>query len=202
MNQTAPETFQVRFQTTAGDFVVEARRDWAPRGVDRFYNLVREGFYDGVRFFRVIEGFMAQFGIAADPDMAPGWHATRIGIGGFLAPFLFAFQPPLLMKGEWSAIVLAFVAALIGISALSAAVAGHMFTPLTWPHRLFLIAASLAAISPSISVSLACSVVLVIYMVWDARRGRRRGEAVPVLQVTERPVIASGGDAPPPPISV
>ena len=78
MNQTPPETFQVRFETTAGDFVIEARREWAPRGVDRFYNLVREGFYDGVRFFRVIEGFMAQFGIAADPDKAPSWHSTRI----------------------------------------------------------------------------------------------------------------------------
>ena len=78
MNQTAPETFQVRFETTAGDFVIEARREWAPRGVDRFYNLVGEGFYDGVRFFRVIEGFMAQFGIAADPHKAPAWHRTRI----------------------------------------------------------------------------------------------------------------------------
>jgi peptidyl-prolyl cis-trans isomerase A (cyclophilin A) len=78
MNQKAPETFRVRFETTAGDFVVEARRGWAPRGVDRFYNLVSEGFYDDVRFFRVIEGFMAQFGIAADPGTAPAWHRTRI----------------------------------------------------------------------------------------------------------------------------
>ncbi|HEY7473227.1 MAG TPA: peptidylprolyl isomerase [Gemmatimonadota bacterium] len=78
MNQTAPETFRVRFETTAGDFVVESRRGWAPRGVDRFYNLICEGFYDEVRFFRVIEGFMAQFGIAADPGTAPGWHRDRI----------------------------------------------------------------------------------------------------------------------------
>jgi TRAP-type uncharacterized transport system fused permease subunit len=141
--------------------------------------------------------------MAGANPMTTGWHATRIGIGGFLAPFLFAFQPPLLMKGEWSAIVLAFVSALVGISALSGAVAGHMFTPLSWAHRIFLIVVSLAAISPYISVSLASSAVLVAYMVWDWRRGRQRDAIVPVLRVTERPTIASGGDAqPPPPISV
>jgi peptidyl-prolyl cis-trans isomerase A (cyclophilin A) len=78
MSQTAPDTFRVAFETTAGDFVVEARRDWAPHGVDRFYNLVREGFFEGVRFFRVIEGFMAQFGIAADPQVATAWREARI----------------------------------------------------------------------------------------------------------------------------
>jgi TRAP-type uncharacterized transport system fused permease subunit len=96
--------------------------------------------------------------------------------------------------------VVAFVSALIGISALSAAVAGHMFTTLTWPHRLLLIAASLAAIGPVFSVSLASSVLLVAYMVWDARRGRTT--PAPVLTVTERPVIAGGEAPPPPPISV
>ena len=136
----------------------------------------------------------------ADP-MRTGWHATRIGIGGFLAPFLFAFQPPLLMKGDWSAIVVAFASALVGISALSAAVAGHMFTPLSWPHRLVLIAVSLAAIGPYLAVSLACSVVLVAYMVWDARRGRLTATA-PVLRVTERAEIIPGGNIPPPSISV
>ncbi len=136
----------------------------------------------------------------ADP-MRTGWHATRIGIGGFLAPFLFAFQPPLLMKGDWSAIVVAFGSALVGISALSAAVAGHMFTPLSWPHRLFLIAVSLAAIGPYLTVSLACSVALVAYMVWDARRGRLSAPA-PILRVTDRPEISPGGDIPPPSISV
>ena len=78
MTQTAPDTFRVTFETTAGDFVVEARRDWAPRGVDRFYNLVREGFFEGVRFFRVIDGFMAQFGIAGDPEVATAWREARI----------------------------------------------------------------------------------------------------------------------------
>ena len=78
MNQTAPDTFRVRFDTTAGEFEIEARREWAPSGVDRFYNLAREGFFDEVRFFRVIEGFMAQFGISGDPRIAAAWQAARI----------------------------------------------------------------------------------------------------------------------------
>ena len=78
MNQTAPDTFRVRFDTTAGAFEIEARREWAPGGVDRFYNLAREGFFDGVRFFRVIEGFMAQFGISGNPRIAAEWQAARI----------------------------------------------------------------------------------------------------------------------------
>jgi len=139
--------------------------------------------------------------LAGANPMTTGWHATRIGIGGFLAPFLFAFQPPLLMKGDWSAIVIAFVSALVGISALSAAVAGHMFTALSWPHRLCLIVISLAAIGPYRSLSLGCSVILVAYMVWDSKRGRRAAPA-PVLRVTERPVIASGESPPQPPMSV
>ncbi|HJR52358.1 MAG TPA: peptidylprolyl isomerase [Gemmatimonadota bacterium] len=78
MNERAPDVFRVSFETTRGDFVVEARRDWAPIGVDRFYNLVREGFFDEVRFFRVIEGFMAQFGIQGQPDVAAAWYSARI----------------------------------------------------------------------------------------------------------------------------
>jgi TRAP transporter 4TM/12TM fusion protein len=139
--------------------------------------------------------------LAGANPMTTGWHATRIGIGGFLAPFLFVFQPPLLMKGEWTAIVVAFVSALVGISALSAAVAGHMFTALTWPHRLVLIAIALAAIGPYMVVSATSSVLLVAYMIWDSRRGRRAA-AVPVLRVTERPVIATGEAPPQGPISV
>ena len=138
--------------------------------------------------------------IAGANPMTTGWHATRFGIGGFLGPFLFAFQPQLLMKGDWAMIAIVFVSALVGISALSAAFAGHMFTALSWPHRLFLIAVALAAIGPYLSVSLASSAILIAYMVWDSRRGRRPA-AVPVLRVTERPVVASG-DAPPPSISV
>lgn len=78
MNQIAPDTIRVSFETTRGDFMVEARREWAPRGVDRFYNLVREGFFDDVRFFRVIGGFMAQFGISGDPQVAATWEGARI----------------------------------------------------------------------------------------------------------------------------
>jgi peptidyl-prolyl cis-trans isomerase A (cyclophilin A) len=78
MTQTAPATFRVKFQTGQGDFVVEAQRDWAPLGVDRFYNLVKNGFYDGTCFFRVISGFMAQFGIHGDPKVAAVWRQERI----------------------------------------------------------------------------------------------------------------------------
>ena len=78
MNQTAPATFKAKFATSEGDFVVEARRDWAPLGVDRFYNLVKNGFYDGTCFFRVISGFMAQFGIHGDPKISAAWRQERI----------------------------------------------------------------------------------------------------------------------------
>ena len=138
--------------------------------------------------------------LAGANAMSTGWHATRIGIGGFLAPFLFAFQPPLLMKGDWTMIAITFVSALVGISALSAAVAGHMFSSLTWPHRIFLIVVSLAAISPSLTASLSSSVILLAYMVWNARHSRSRA-TTPVLEVTERPQIVPSGDVPPPSIS-
>jgi len=67
---TAPDLFRARFETSKGDFVVEVTRAWSPAGADRFYNLVSHGYLDGVRFFRVIEGFMAQFGINGDPTIA------------------------------------------------------------------------------------------------------------------------------------
>src|SRR2546430_9757210 len=74
----APATFRARFETTAGTFVIEVQRDWAPRGADRFYTLVKSGYYDGVRFFRVISGFMAQFGIHGDPKVSAVWHERTI----------------------------------------------------------------------------------------------------------------------------
>jgi peptidyl-prolyl cis-trans isomerase A (cyclophilin A) len=74
----APERFRVRFETTKGGFVVEATRAWAPRGADRFYNLVKAGYYDDVAFFRVISGFMVQFGINGDPRVNEVWRAARI----------------------------------------------------------------------------------------------------------------------------
>jgi len=78
LTQTAPASFRVKFQTSQGDFVVEAQRAWAPLGVDRFYNLVKNGFYDGACFFRVISGFMAQFGIHGDPKVSAAWRPERI----------------------------------------------------------------------------------------------------------------------------
>jgi len=75
---TAPEAYHVRFETTRGDVVFEIRREWAPHGADRFYNLVRTGYYDDVRFFRVVEGFMAQFGINGDPRTAVTWAQQSI----------------------------------------------------------------------------------------------------------------------------
>ena len=76
--ETAPETFQARFETTKGEFVVEVTRAWAPNGADRFYNLVRNGFFEDVRFFRVMENFMAQFGLHGDPQVQAAWTMATI----------------------------------------------------------------------------------------------------------------------------
>jgi peptidyl-prolyl cis-trans isomerase A (cyclophilin A) len=74
----APDFFRTRFVTTKGDFVVEVRRDWAPNGADRFFNLAKMGFYDDTRLFRVISGFMAQFGIPGDARVASKWRDATI----------------------------------------------------------------------------------------------------------------------------
>lgn len=78
MNMMAPAEFRVRLVTSQGDVVLEIHRDWAPNGVDRFFNLVRHGFFDGARFFRVLEGFVAQFGIHGDPAVQRHWRTARI----------------------------------------------------------------------------------------------------------------------------
>ena len=73
----APDDFKAQFTTTKGDFTVEVHRDWAPNGADRFYVLVKNGFYDGAEFFRVIPNFMVQFGISGNPKIAAAWaHAN------------------------------------------------------------------------------------------------------------------------------
>jgi cyclophilin family peptidyl-prolyl cis-trans isomerase len=77
-DKRAPDTFQVRFETSKGDFIIEAHRDWSPHGVDRFYNLVRAGFFDDSRFFRVRAGFIAQFGIPGDPEISAVWKNQTI----------------------------------------------------------------------------------------------------------------------------
>jgi len=74
----APDSFRARFSTTKGDFVIAVQRAWAPRGADRFYNLVRSGYYDGVRFFRVLPGFVAQFGIHGDTSVSRVWRERLI----------------------------------------------------------------------------------------------------------------------------
>jgi len=76
--ETAPPRFVVRFETSAGDFVVEVHRDWAPIGADRFYNLVKAGYYDDTRVYRVVPGFMAQFGIHGDPYVNYVWRSALL----------------------------------------------------------------------------------------------------------------------------
>src|SRR5262249_35788736 len=72
--EPAPAHPRVRVETTQGAFVIDLERAWAPRGVDRFYNLVRAGFFDDSRFFRVVPRFIAQFGIAGNPTIARVWE--------------------------------------------------------------------------------------------------------------------------------
>jgi peptidyl-prolyl cis-trans isomerase A (cyclophilin A) len=78
LHEQAPPAFKVKFDTSKGPFVVEVHRDWAPLGADRFYNLVKNGFFNNARFFRVISGFMVQFGINADPALSAQWRTARI----------------------------------------------------------------------------------------------------------------------------
>jgi peptidyl-prolyl cis-trans isomerase A (cyclophilin A) len=78
LTETAPATYKARFDTSKGAFVVQVHRDWAPNGADRFYNLVKNGFFDNARFFRVISGFMVQFGINGDPRLSAQWREARI----------------------------------------------------------------------------------------------------------------------------
>src|SRR6204780_3895331 len=78
LNEQAPPTYNAKFDTSKGVFIVEVHRDWAPNGADRFYNLVKNGFFDNARFFRVISGFRVQFGINGDPKLSSVWREARI----------------------------------------------------------------------------------------------------------------------------
>ena len=93
LTETAPDTFRARFDTSKGAFVIEVHREWAPIGADRFFNLVKNGFYDGTRFFRVRPGFMAQFGINGNPRIQNEWQraflrddpVTQKNVRGFVS---------------------------------------------------------------------------------------------------------------------
>jgi peptidyl-prolyl cis-trans isomerase A (cyclophilin A) len=78
LKERAPNVFKAKFDTTAGIFVIEVHADWAPRAADRFYNLVKNGYYDGCRFFRVVPGFVVQFGINGDPVIQRNWTDATI----------------------------------------------------------------------------------------------------------------------------
>ena len=78
LTEQAPDVYWAKFDTTKGTFVVKVTRDWAPKGADRFYNLVKNGFYTDASFFRVIPGFIVQFGISADPKVSAVWHDADI----------------------------------------------------------------------------------------------------------------------------
>ena len=76
--EQAPDAFRVKLETTKGDVVILVNRSWAPNGVDRFYNLVKVGYFDDVAFYRVIRGFMAQCGFNADPAVSAAWSRATI----------------------------------------------------------------------------------------------------------------------------
>ena len=78
LTEKAPATYKAKFDTSKGVFVIQVTRAWAPAGADRFYNLVKNGYYDNVRFFRVISDFMVQFGINGDPALNTKWRNARI----------------------------------------------------------------------------------------------------------------------------
>jgi peptidyl-prolyl cis-trans isomerase A (cyclophilin A) len=79
LKDVAPATFRANFETSIGVFVIEVTRAWAPKGADRFYNLVKYGYFDGNRFFRVLPNFMVQFGINGDPKLNAAWSEANIG---------------------------------------------------------------------------------------------------------------------------
>lgn len=99
MNRRAPALSHVRLQTTKGTIRLEMRREWSPHGIDRFYNLVRNGYYDNTAVFRIRAGFWAQFGINGDPKIAQVWRARAIPddprvLSNVRGTVAFAFKDP------------------------------------------------------------------------------------------------------------
>ncbi|HIE61297.1 MAG TPA: peptidylprolyl isomerase [Microbacterium sp.] len=98
-SEPAPDTFRAHLETTRGTFVLEVVRAWAPLGADRFYNLIRHGYYDDVRFHRTVPGFITQWGVSGDPEVNAVWYDHRMAddpavasnVRGTLA---FAFTEP------------------------------------------------------------------------------------------------------------
>ena len=78
LNARAPDAFRARFETSQGSFVIAVERAWAPLAADRFYKLLNNGFYNDSRFFRVLEGFMAQFGLHGDPSVQSAWRTANL----------------------------------------------------------------------------------------------------------------------------
>jgi peptidyl-prolyl cis-trans isomerase A (cyclophilin A) len=78
LTEKAPDTYKVKLDTSKGVVVIDVHRDWSPIGADRFYNLVKNGFYDDTRFFRVLDGFMAQIGINGNPAIQSAWRNATI----------------------------------------------------------------------------------------------------------------------------
>ena len=78
LTEMAPPAYKAKFDTSAGVFVVQVHRDWAPLGADRFYNMVKNGFFDEVRFFRVVPDFMVQFGFNGDPAVTTAWDRMKL----------------------------------------------------------------------------------------------------------------------------
>ncbi len=77
-NKESPASYNARFETTVGSFTVQVQREWAPIGADRFYNLVQSGYFNGARFFRVVPGFVVQFGLNPDPKVSNAWRQTNL----------------------------------------------------------------------------------------------------------------------------
>jgi len=78
LKEKAPDVYKASFDTSAGTFVVEVHRAWAPFGADRFYNIVKNGFFDNTRFFRVLPNFMVQFGLNGDPAVQAVWRSANL----------------------------------------------------------------------------------------------------------------------------